>query len=166
MRQALRLLEQRGELTALALEGMTSELDNGSEWDGVDCLLLFGGTKATTAAKVELQQLKYSAANPSLAWTIGRVTAAPKGKKDASVIGRLADAFHKLKAERHTAEVSSISIKLVSNQPIGSRLEKALLDAKQISRNGNVDISAASEDLRNLRDATGLAEGEFFQFAN
>lgn len=164
MRQALRLLEQSSELTAIALEGMTAELDNGSEWDGVDCLLLYGGTTASTAAKVEIQQLKYSSANPNMAWTIGRLTAAPSKKAGASVIGRLAAAYIRLRKERGSTDGTSIAIKLVSNQPISSELEKALADAKQLFRNGKVIIPASNADLRKLRTATGLTAVDFVQF--
>ncbi len=166
MRQALRLLERDGELTALKLEGMTSDLPESADWDGVDCMLMFGGDRASTATRVEIQQLKYSAAHPEVAWTVARVCAAPKGKKGASVIGRLASAFHRLKAERQSMDVSSLSVRLVSNQPIGSDLAQALADAKQMAIDRKLVIGAGKTHLRTLRDASGLKADEFIEFAD
>ena len=100
MRRALRLIERGSGLNAMALEGLTADVGTGSVWDGVDCTLLYGAERASAADKVELQQLKYSAANANASWTIARMSAAKTAKLASSVIGRLATAYTGLVAKR------------------------------------------------------------------
>src|SRR5687767_4788355 len=75
LRQALTLLDQDTELTAITVEGLRAEDESGAPldtWDGVDCAFYFGGDQATLAERIVLDQLKYSAANSDQAWTVAR----------------------------------------------------------------------------------------------
>ena len=92
MRQALRLIERGSQLSAMALEGLTGDAGTGSEWDAVDCTLLYGAERESAADKVELQQLKYSAANANAPWTVARISA-PKTatKPESSVLRKMVD---------------------------------------------------------------------------
>jgi len=67
LRQALRLLDRDSDLTAIAVEGLSSEDETGAPldtWDGVDCTLYFGGDQVASAKRVVIDQLKYSRSSP------------------------------------------------------------------------------------------------------
>ena len=92
-RQAIRLLSNEAGLQAIAVEGLGFRDEAGlprDTWDGVDCTQYFGGRDATGADHVQIEQLKYSAANPNKSWTIARLVA---GRRGQSVIARLAKAW-------------------------------------------------------------------------
>jgi len=58
LRQALALLDQDAGLTAVAVEGLKAEDENGTPrdtWDGVDCSLYYGGNQAASAALQEME---------------------------------------------------------------------------------------------------------------
>jgi hypothetical protein len=127
MRQALRLIERGSQLSAMALEGLTADAGTGSEWDAVDCTLLYGAEQESAADKVELQQLKYSAANANAPWTVARISA-PKtatAKPKSSVIGKMAKSYSALVAKRAALDPISITVHLVTNQPVDDALLKA-----------------------------------------
>ena len=71
-RQAIRLLDAKDGLQALALEG-TLEQGAADTWDGVDCALYYGGDGAASADRVRLEQLKYSGSSPDAPWTVSRI---------------------------------------------------------------------------------------------
>ena len=122
VRQALKLLDESSELTAITVEGVGIGSGGNRRWDGVDCGLLFGGESVKEAARVELQQLKYSAASPNKNWTIAGVCAGRKGDPKASLMGRLGTAFKAVRAERESQPLDSIKISLVTNRPISPKL--------------------------------------------
>lgn len=84
-RHAIRLLDDRDPLQALAVEGLAS-VDEASAseatWDGVDCTLYEGGRDAREADRVVVEQLKYSAANPMSTWTVEGPLDAQEGSQD------------------------------------------------------------------------------------
>ncbi|OSQ39091.1 hypothetical protein THS27_21550 [Thalassospira sp. MCCC 1A01428] len=129
-RLALKLLLNDEELRALTVEGLSKADEDGASpetWDGVDCTLYFGGENAVSASKIELQQLKYSAANPAGNWTASRLIDGPKGK---SILGKLAKAWKALVEKRpSTAELPRVS--LVSNQPTDENVIEAFRRAAQ-----------------------------------
>jgi hypothetical protein len=165
MRQALRLIERGSGLGAMALEGLTADAGTGSEWDGVDCTLLYGTERETTADRIELQQLKYSAANASASWTVARISAAKTAKPESSVIGRMATAYAALVARRPAHDPITVSVQLVTNQQIDDALIKAVDEAKAIGVSGQSKRPKISSDLQTLVKSSGLALSDFCQFA-
>src|SRR5205085_1698036 len=121
LRQALALLNQDTQLKAVTVEGLKAEDEIGTakeSWDGVDCAFYYGGESITTASRVVIDQLKYSAADPDKAWTSARLTYSSNKKQNNSVIGRLATAFAALKDLRPDLNSNGdLIIRLVSNQP-------------------------------------------------
>ena len=127
VRQALRMLDVSSDLTAATVEGVPAIDGSGSVWGGVDCTLLFGGEDLKEADGVELQQLRYSAANPDKKWTVARACSGKNGKPQTSLIRRLGEAFKGLIQKRHKGKsLDSIKISLVTNQPLSPELEKIM----------------------------------------
>lgn len=115
-RHAIRLLDDRDPLQALAVEGL-APVDKASApdatWDGVDCTLYEGGRNAREADRVVLEQLKYSAANPTGTWTVARLT---QGKtRPDTVFNRLARAWSGVQA---LGPKGPVEVVLVTNQQI------------------------------------------------
>lgn len=155
LRHALPLLTGMDDLVAMTVEGLlaTDETDAPADaWLGVDCAQYFGGPQLSQATKIVVEQLKYSSANPDSPWTLARLQATTNGKKNNSVIARLASAYKGLADKRPDLVASNnISIRLVSNQPIASEVAKALADS--IGR----DYSA-------LQKASNLKPAQFSSF--
>lgn len=132
LRQALALLDQDTALTAVTVEGLLAEDEEGKPldtWDGVDCALYYGSDPAAKADRIAIAQLKYSAANRDQAWTVARLTQTSNKKKNNSVIGRLANAFAGLKDKQPTlATTENLRVRFVSNQSIDPIIGNALSD--------------------------------------
>lgn len=166
VRQALRLLDRRAGLSAITVEGMRAEDGADAVWDGVDCALFYGDTASKDAARVEIQQLKYSASNPKSPWTVARITTGRGGKSNTSPIRRLANAYTRLLDERSSKPSDTLTVKLVTNQPI----DAALIAAIEGARN---NVPPAYEkawrkggaDLHRLVYASGLKPNAFVGFA-
>lgn len=109
-RQALKLLDGSNTLSAITVEGLTTQEGAETVWDGVDCGLLFGAVDIADADRVEIQQLKYSASSPSSAWTVARLCSGKNGKPASSPIRRLADAYKGLTAARPGKPVDTLRI--------------------------------------------------------
>ena len=158
LRQALALLDEDIGLTAVTVEGLRAEDESGTPqdtWDGVDCAFYFGGEDISSVEHIEIDQLKYSSANPHDTWTVARLTSSSNKKKDNSVIGRLAKAFAGLKATRPNLVASGdVVIRLVSNQPVDPDVLAALLSS-----------GTPSPDRDRLITATGLQGDDFDEFA-
>lgn len=165
MRQALRLIERGSGLCAMALEGLTADAGTGSEWDGVDCTLLYGTERETTADRVDLQQLKYSASNAGASWTVARISAAKSAKPESSVIGKMATAYAALVARRSAHDPITVSVHLVTNQQIDESLMRAMSEATVIDVADQSKLPKISSDLQTLVKASGLALTDFCQFA-
>ncbi|MDG3580716.1 NACHT domain-containing protein [Rhizobium sp. YJ-22] len=119
----------------------------------------------TTADRVELQQLKYSAANASASWTVSRISAAKTAKPESSVIGKMARAYAALVAKRIAHDPITVAVQLVTNQRIDDALIKAIDEAKAIGVSGQSKRPKISSDLQTLTKASGLALSDFCQFA-
>lgn len=154
MRQALRLIERDSRLSAMALEGLSADAGTGSEWDGVDCTLLYGTEQETTADRVELQQLKYSSANANATWTVSRISVAKTAKPESSVIGKMAKAYAALVAKRIAHDPITVTVQLVTNQRIDDALIKAIDEAKAISVSSQSERPKISSDLETLTKAS------------
>jgi hypothetical protein len=168
LRQALTLLNPSTELTAITVEGLRAEDESGTPldtWDGVDGTFYYGGDKATSAERIVISQLKYSAANPDQAWTIARLTYARNKQQDNSIIAKLAKAFAALKIKRpDLAENGNIKAQFISNQPIDPEVLNALSNQSTSDR-GPGELSRSKLDRTQLYSASGLSENEFEAFA-
>ena len=163
VRQALRLLDATSDLEAITVEGVTV---SDSEWDGVDCALLFGGRSLEGADRVELQQLKYSAANPNKKWTVARACTGKGQKPQTSLIRKLADAFKELEKEREGKSLDTIKISLVTNQPVSPELTKIFEEAqKGVPNDFTSPWQQGDPKLHRLVAASGLPPDQFKRFA-
>jgi hypothetical protein len=164
---AVRILDPSSNLSAVTVEGVpvaTGLKAQQGAWDGVDVGLFYGGESMSSASRVELQQLKYSTTSPTSAWTVARLCHSTRRVGNNSVIARLAKAY--VEARRLAAQLSptAVVVKLVSNQPIHDNVLRALTTASR-SR-ALAPGSTAGTNRKKLRQASGLAETEFAQFAN
>ena len=164
-RQAIRLLSNEDGLEAIAVEGLNARDEAGvppDTWDGVDCTQYFGGRDATEASRVQIAQLKYSAANPNKSWTIARLIA---GRRGQSVIARLAKAWKGLTTLR--SKTSSARAVLISNQPgdedVLSAVQRATVSSLKVPK--RKPTATAAPEVR-LAYATGLGAEEFRAFAS
>ncbi len=155
LRLALQLLIPETSLVAVTVEGVN--LDNKdaqglTEWGSVDCGLFYGGHTLEKAKNVLIEQLKYSSSTPYKNWTVSELISSTSKSKKNSIIKGLADSFSAiLKTRPDLIRVGALTIKLVSNRPIGADLKKSLSDA-------------SNEKHEKLRAASGLNERNFKKF--
>ena len=164
-RQAIRLLTNEGNLNAIVVEGLARVDEAGAAedtWDGVDCTIYFGGSNATSASHVVLEQLKYSAAAPDSVWTVARLVGG--ARRDRSVLARLAKAWKGLKELR--ANGSAPGAVLISNQPIDPEVISAFARAASklltVPKRKPKDTVAAEAKLAY---AAGLNPADFKAFS-
>jgi hypothetical protein len=156
VRHALSLLDHDSELTVLTVEGLRPEDEEAQSqrnWEGVDCGLYYGATAVKESKRVEIEQLKYSSADPEKPWTIARLTSSTGKKVNNSVMRRLADAFHGVETARGSSD--GIVIRLVSNQPMAADVVEILKAATKDG--GSTQSSEAKKDLNRIIEATGLS---------
>lgn len=164
LRQSLSLIEQNTSLTEIVVEGLKAEDETGesSTWDGVDCTYYFGGENASSAEKIILEQLKYSAANPEKKWTVSRLTYNEARTKNNSIIRKLANAFSELNRNKpELIEKGNLEIRFVSNQPV----DMAVIDALSKAKSAKKQIRNRSKELNKLVKASGLNVVDFISFA-
>lgn len=169
VRAALQLLDSSSGLDALVVEGVPSVDGSGSQWDGVDCTLLFGGRSIQTAERVVIQQLKYSASKPKKSWTPSRACFGPSASDPSSSLMRgLGKAFREVVKLRKGGEFGDISIELATNQPISDQILKAIDRAKRegVPSSFSTEWKAGEDKLHRLVHASGLSSSEFEKFAN
>ncbi len=166
IRHALSMLDPHSSLSSIMLEGVKSGNEDGNFWDGVDCTLLYCGDSLAEAKHVEIQQLKYSAANPTKKWTVARACAGRGGTGSASLIHRLGQAFHALRQIRKDKKLESIKVKLVTNQPISPELLRVIFEAREdVPETYAVPWKTGDSKLHRLVSASGLSPSEFRSFA-
>ena len=165
VRQAIRLLSNEDDLQAITVEGLVSRDEAGASrgaWDGVDCAQYFGGRDATDAECVQIEQLKYSAANPGRRWTVAHLIS---GGCTRSVVARLAKAWKGLSTL--AAEGTSVRAVLVSNQPLHPQVQLAVRRAATSSlKVPNRKPPATEAPEIRLAYATGLNASDFQAFAS
>ena len=164
-RQAIRLLSNEDGLEAIAVEGIGFRDEAGlprDTWDGVDCTQYFGGQNAAEADHVQIEQLKYSAANPNKPWTIARLVA---GRRGQSVIARLAKAWKGLTTPGTTT--SPVCAVLIGNQPVDQDVVSALkrAAASTLVIPSRKPSATAPSEIR-LAYAAGLSARDFRAFAS
>src|SRR3981081_1239868 len=122
---ALALVESRGPLTAVTVEGIPAVDSVGVKddaWNGVDCGLYFGGETFDSANRIELIQLKYSSATPDKNWTVAYLTASTSTTKDNSVMRRLADQFIAAHIQRRNDPSKQTVVRFITNRPISAQI--------------------------------------------
>lgn len=164
-RQAIRLLSNDEGLEAIAVEGVAASDQGGTPagtWDGVDCALYFGGSNASAAKDVVVEQLKYSAADTRTVWTVARLVAG--SRRDRSVIGRLAKAWKGMAQLRPNGSAPGAA--LISNQPVDpdviSSFARATVAPLAVST-ARPNETASAEGR--LHYASGLNAAEFQAFS-
>lgn len=156
LRRALALLDHESPLRAVAVEGLRREDEAGTDpaiWEGVDCTFYFGGDTLATATRIEIEQLKYSTADPGKAWTVARLCEATNKKQDNAAIARLATAFAGIREKRPDLVPGvGLVVRLVSNQPVDPTVMAVL-------------AGAPSAEYQKLRSASKLDKSKFGAFA-
>lgn len=166
MRQALKLLDESSELTAIAVEGVGIGSGANRSWDGVDCSLLFGSESVKEALRVEVQQLKYSSARPNKNWTVAQMCVGRNGKPENSLLARMGRAFKDLLEEREGKPLDSIKVSLVTNRPISTKLVNLFVQARAgVPAKCGQPWKKGESDLHRLVHSSGLTPDEFAQFA-
>lgn len=166
LQQVLDLLHPETDLKAVGVEGVRTETPpqnpDDPTWDGVDCALYYGGETLETANRIEFAQLKYSSANPEIAWSVARLTSNTAKKGNNSVIRKLADDFKG--AKTRMKQGAQLKIRFISNQDLSAGLRKAL----EARWSGHLEETAIDEktidDLKCLSAPTGLSATEFQAF--
>lgn len=155
MRRALEILAPGSSVQRVTVEGVLAEDEAGSDraaWDGVDCAIYHGDTEGPFN-RIELVQLKYSGSEPSKSWSLARLTQSARKARNNSVIARLSEAYAAMATNYgHLARDGKITVKLVSNQPASTELERLL------------DLPSEDDELVEIRRATGLQAAEFAAF--
>ncbi len=167
VRHALRLLNTSDDLTAVRVEGIRAPGIADREWDGVDCTLFFGSDDVGKADRVEIQQLKYSGANPNKKWTVARACAGKNGTTKGSLVRKLGTAFEALIKSREGKQLDTIKISLVTNQPVSSELIRVIESAHGgVPASFNGPWKTGGPKLHRLVLASGLDANVFSQFAS
>lgn len=181
-RRAVRLLDQASGLRRMLVEKVSPSderppTSGGDYFLGVDLSEYYGGEDFQTATRVVASQLKYSTRHPSRAWTASRLCAAGTNKS-ASVIRRLVDIYKGYVAGARREEVvTTLTIRLVSNQPADVKLQAALDAAQKVlGTNGTNTAQVATANLlkklsaghrqviEQLRSRAGLNSTQFTDF--
>jgi len=182
--RVLALLEPGGDLTLVAVEGLTRVDDPDEEYQAVDVAEYFGGDTIDDATGVVVSQLKHSTRHPDTPWTVSRLCRRQNKRRvdgttisARSVIGDLAGVYKAL-IETHSYEqlVGKVRIALVSNQPGDPLLLESIDAAAAWARSRRTGegkaamLSALSEAheavVRPLADAVAsrLGSHEFCDF--
>ncbi len=167
VRHTLRLISSNDNLTAVKVEGVPTLDEAEGIWSGVDCTLLFGDNDASNAERVEIQQLKYSAASPRQKWTVSRVCQSSGRKVSDSLIAKLAATFSNLFRMREGKRLDTLKISFITNQPISAELSHVIdLARSGVETDAENPSSGAGPKLARLIQASGLEGNEFFQFCS
>ena len=155
LRLALRLLAPDTSLAAVTVEGVNlddKKAQELTEWDSVDCSLFYGGHTVERAERIVIEQLKYSSSTPDKNWTVSELTNSKSKSSNNSLVKGLADSFNAiLKTRPDLVSSTALTIRLVSNRPIGSDLQKSLSDP-------------SNKKYETLRVASGLNKRNFKKF--
>ena len=160
LRRAFETISPASSVQKVTVEGVAAEDEidsHGPEWDGIDCTI-YHGQNVDSVQRIEIVQLKYSAANPSASWTISRITYSEKKKRKNSVIARLAEGYAAL-AKRYPqlAIDGKIAVKLVSNQPACDELLELGSDQNVVNAI-KVASSLAADQASSFLEALDFSE--------
>ena len=155
--QSMKLLDPSSGISAVAVEGLGQETDASgdvTEWDGVDCTVLYGSADVAAASRIELVQLKYSGSRPSEKWTLSKLVKNTATKGNNSVLRRLATMY---KATLKLAKVTPL-VKLISNQTVSNDVVKAF---GVVGKGGSPSLEFKSKVVK----ATSLGTKDLRAFA-
>jgi energy-coupling factor transporter ATP-binding protein EcfA2 len=155
--QSMKLLDPTSGISAVAVEGLgqdTGASGDVTEFDGVDCTVLYGNANLAAASRIELIQLKYSGSRPNEKWTLSKLIKNTAEKGNNSVLRRLATMY---KATRKVAKASPL-VRLISNQTVSNDVVKAF---GAFGKGG----SPGSEFKSKVANATSLGAKELKAFA-
>lgn len=167
VRKALSLLDRQTGLSAIYLEGVSPEADATEQntWAGVDCGLYYGSDNVREAGRIEIEQLKYSGADPQAPWTIASLTKTTRSSRNNSIFRRLADAFRRL-VELRGRSSTGLVLRLVSNKPVDPHVIEVLRrhgsSAATKGNSGPADLSERDQ----LINASGLGVELFRSFSD
>jgi hypothetical protein len=167
MLHVLELLDRANGPQAVAVEGIPNEPESGTNapaptWDGVDCALFYGSKTIESAARVELEQLKYSSANPETDWSVARLCASSAKSKNNSAIRKLATDFSD--ARRLMLVDAQLVVRFISNKKASDRLQAAV-GARWTGPIASSPLSdEIKEDLNALQKGSGLYDDDFCAF--
>lgn len=138
IRRCISMLHPNSNLKQLIVEGLHPEdelsVGDGPEtFLGIDIAEYYGGYVLKDADKVVISQLKYSYHYPKSKWTISRLCKGKKGNTKSSIIGRLGFLFKNIvrNSNIESDEIRrKISLQLISNRPIDSKVETLLSKSK------------------------------------
>ncbi len=176
-RRAIELLNPASDLKLVRLEGFSPNAPVAADADlllGVDLVEYFGDATFEGATTIVVSQLKYSHRHPDKAWTAARMCDSGRGA-GSSVCRRLAEAFAALsKQGTRAATRERVLLKLVSNQPVSTKLKQALNQARAMITTGRRDLSTQDViealpkqqalEITRLRDCAGLQDRDFVDF--
>lgn len=149
-RRMLQLLYDR-DLRLIEIEGVAVKdqhlATDPSSFLAVDVTEYYGGETAKTAREVVVIQVKYSPTAPNQAWTLARLTGAPK-----AVIGKLADAYRALRVD-----AQRVTVRIVTNQPLEDGVRRAIEAAKNSTARRLASLAKTQPLLVSLKKATALS---------
>ena len=149
-RRMLRLLYDR-DLRLVEIEGVAAEdqhlAEDPSSFLAVDVTEYYGGETAKTAREVVVIQVKYSPTAPDQAWSLARLTGAPK-----AVIGKLADAYRALRVD-----AQRVTVRIVTNQPLDDGVRSAIEAAKNGNARRLASLAKTQPILASLKKATDFS---------
>ncbi len=172
------MLAPDSDLRLVRVEGVSkddeAEVADRDAFLGVDLTEYYGGTCTNDASSVVFSQLKYSQRHPERPWTASRLCEKSKGRRERSVIARLAQAFAGFSEGRtRTLILKRLQVKLVSNQPADNALIQTLIAAKSWLKSQQAPqtaqlIGALPESCRDivrlLQKSSGLGSTAFCDF--
>lgn len=146
--KGLELLRPNSQLVCITIEGPSKEdskIDiNGDKLLAVDIAEYFNGRDALSATEIVISQLKYSTRNPGKEWTGSDFRKSTKKNGSNSIIFRFGESLKAYKSLLDN-DVSKLTIKFVSNRPMGNLLKKVFSKVKQICE---------SKDISSIEDIT------------
>ena len=160
-RRALRLLDPRSGLVALAVEGISErEAASVAPSDAgllvVDTTEYFGSEDLTQATQVVYYQLKYSTTHPATPWTVAGLS---------DTLAGFAERFAANQAQiGRESVVSKIRYRFVSNRPISVSIQKAMAAVAAGTPVSQLDARVKAT-RKSLLKATSLKVPEFNIFA-
>jgi hypothetical protein len=153
----MKLLDPSSGISAVAVEGLGQKIKasgDATEFDGVDCTVLYGSADLAAADRVEVIQLKYSGSRPGEKWTLSKLTTSSKKNGNNSVLRRLATAYTGVRKIAKAAP----RVRLISNQTVSNAVVKGFQSLGE-------GRSSGSEFRSKVLKATSLTVSELKAFA-
>lgn len=169
-RRALRILDPAGELSAIAIEGVSPfESGGGPPVEGgllvIDTAEYYGGEAFEDASRINYCQLKYSTTSWDKPWTASKLTPSDRNGKYNGTIHGFAQRYSELKRKYGEKAVSKkVRFHIVTNRPMSKEVEECLALAREEKDKTAVSKKAHEAYIRFLK-ASGLRKAEFYAFS-